>query len=85
MRAIVSSLVAVSLVATAAAPVSAETRNKKKHTYSKQYRAPPADREVRRRNGSGYQEFIAEKRPFGSASWWEQMDREGRGGQSRPN
>ena len=54
-------------------------------TYGKQYRASPADREARRRNGSGYQEFIAEKRPFGSASWWQQMDREGRGGQSRPN
>jgi hypothetical protein len=32
-----------------------------------------------------YQEFIAEKRPYGSASWWQQMDREGRGGQSRAN
>jgi hypothetical protein len=85
MRAIVSALVAVSLVATVAVPVAAETRSKKKHTYSKQYRGPPADREARRRNGSGYQEFIAEKRPFGSASWWQQMDREGRGGQSRPN
>ena len=85
MKAIVSALVAVSLVATVAVPVAAEARSKKKHTYSKQYRGPPADREVRQRNGSGYQEFIAEKHPFGSASWWQQMDREGRGGQSRPN
>ena len=25
-------------------------------------------------------EFIAEKRQFGSSAWWQQMDREGRGG-----
>jgi hypothetical protein len=30
------------------------------------------------RNGDN--EFLADKRPFGSSSWWRQMDREDRGG-----
>jgi hypothetical protein len=32
-----------------------------------------------------YQEFLADKRPIGTTNWWQQMDREGRGGQSRAN
>jgi hypothetical protein len=78
MRKIVAALIALSIAAMAA-PLATEAKTKKKRAQpyaEKAYSAP--------RNGS-YQEFIAEKRPFGSESWWQQMDREGRGGQSQIN
>jgi hypothetical protein len=77
MKKIVAALIALSVAAMAAAPMAAEAKTKKKRVKpyaEKAYSAP--------RNDS-YQEFIAEKRPFGSESWWQQMDREGRGGQSQ--
>jgi hypothetical protein len=79
MKKIVAALIVLSVAAMAVAPTAAEAKTKKKRAQpyaEKAYSAP--------RNGS-YQEFIAEKRPFGSESWWQQMDREGRGGQSQIN
>jgi hypothetical protein len=35
-----------------------------------------------RSQGSDYQEHIPEKLPYGSSSWWDQMVRENRGGNS---
>ena len=35
-----------------------------------------------RNQGSDYQEHIPEKLPYGSSSWWDQMVRENRGGNS---
>ena len=32
------------------------------------------------RNAEKYEEFIADKRPFGTSSWWDQMVRENRAG-----
>jgi curli biogenesis system outer membrane secretion channel CsgG len=77
MTRIVAALVALSVAAMAAAPTAAEAKTKKKRAQpyaAKAYAAPRND---------GYHEFIAEKHPFGSQSWWHQMDREGRGGQSQ--
>jgi hypothetical protein len=74
---LLAALIALSVAAMAAAPTVAEAKTKKKRAQpyaAKPYAAPRND---------GYQEFIAEKRPFGSESWWNQMDREGRGGQSQ--
>jgi hypothetical protein len=79
MKKIVAALIVLSVAAMAAAPTAAEPKTKKKPAQpyaAKAYSAP--------RNDS-YQEYIAEKRPFGSESWWHQMDREGRGGQSQIN
>jgi hypothetical protein len=84
MKAIVWALATLSIVAALAAPASAESRTKKKHAAKQHYGAQVYP-SARSRNVPEYQEFIAEKRPFGSSSWWEQMDREGRGGQGRPN
>jgi hypothetical protein len=62
--------------------MAAEARTKKK----KRYHAPPhAAGQSRYPSGSDYQEALADKLPFGTARWWQQMDREGRGGQGRPN
>ena len=82
MKKTIASAIALSIAAAIAAPVAAEARTKKKRTHvqpyaAQAYRAPRSDYR--------YEEFIAEKRPTGSSSWWEQMDREGRGGQSRAN
>jgi len=33
-----------------------------------------------RNERSGDNEFLADQRPYGSSSWWRQMDREDRGG-----
>lgn len=77
MTRLLAALIALSFAATAAAPMAAEAKTKKKRVQP--YAAKPY---VAPRNDS-YQEFIAEKLPFGSESWWQQMDREGRGGQSQ--
>ncbi len=82
MKKTVATLVALAIAAAVAAPMAAEARTKKKRTHvqpyaGERYRAP--------RNDYKYEEFIAEKRQTGSSSWWQQMDREGRGGQSRAN
>ena len=71
MRTILPGLVALlAVLATLAGPIAAEARTST-HTHAgHQLRHQPQS------NG----EFIAEKRQFGSSSWWRQMDREGRGG-----
>ena len=82
MTRIIASIVALSVAAAAAAPMAAEARSKKKRAYPKpyagqSYRAP--------RSTDIYVEQNADKLPMGTSEWWRQMDREGRGGQSRAN
>jgi hypothetical protein len=67
-----SLLVTFAVVAAFVAPVTAETRTNK-HGYQAQRNSGYHDAEK-------YEEFLAEKRAIGSSSWWDQMDREGRGG-----
>jgi hypothetical protein len=71
VRTIVSGLVALlAVLATLAGPTAAEARTSA-HTHAgHQLRHQPQSND----------EFIAEKRQFGSSGWWRQMDREGRGG-----
>ena len=54
---------------------------KKKRTYYQPY----ATQGYSAPRNEVYQEFLADKRPIGTSNWWQQMDREGRGGQSRAN
>jgi hypothetical protein len=71
MKTIVSGLVALSIltgfVGSASAQEDRQDRQDRGQTY--------------KNARSGDHEFLAEKRPFGSSSWWRQMDREDRGGQ----
>ena len=83
MKKIVATLVALSIAAAVAAPIAAEARTKKKKQRT--YYQPYATQGYSAPRNETYQEFLADKRPMGSQSWWEQMDREGRGGQSRAN
>jgi hypothetical protein len=82
MKKIAAILVALSFAAAVAAPMAAEAASKKK---KRAYHPPYAGQIYSAPRNETYQEFIADKRPFGSASWWQQMDREGRGGQARAN
>jgi hypothetical protein len=77
MKKIVAALIGLSVAALAAAPTPAEAKTKKKRVQPYAGKAYPMPR------SESYQEFIADKRPFGSEGWWQQMDREGRGGQSQ--
>ena len=82
MKKIVATLVALSVAAAVAAPMAAEARAKKK---KRTYYQPYATQGYSAPRNEVYQEFLADKRPVGTASWWQQMDREGGGGQSRAN
>jgi hypothetical protein len=82
MKKNLASLIALSLATAIVASGAAEARTKKKRAYVQ----PRADQGYTApRNDYKYEEFIAERRRTGTSSWWEQMDREGRGGQSRAN
>jgi hypothetical protein len=89
MKAIIAALTAVSFLAGAAAPVSAQTytegyevkqryvkKKKKRHHRVRAYSGEVyyRDRVVRQ------PQYWADKLPTGSQIWWQQMDREGRGG-----
>jgi hypothetical protein len=82
MKKIVATCVALAVAAAVVAPMAAEARSKKKKRV---YHQPYAAERYSAPRNEVYQEFIADKRPVGTSSWWEQMDREGRGGQSRAN
>jgi hypothetical protein len=75
---VVALAVAVSAASTA---VDAHSKKKKKRSYER----PSAAQRYSAPRESDYHEYIADRLPFGSKLWWEQMDREGRGGQSRAN
>ena len=82
MKRIVATFVALSVAAAVVAPMAAEARSKKK---KRTYYQPYATQGYSAPRNEVYQEFLADKRPIGTSNWWQQMDREGRGGQSRAN
>jgi hypothetical protein len=70
MKAATCGLLGLSLLAGLAGSADAATRAKKR-SYVLAYE---------RSSGSDYTERLADKHQFGSSSWWQQMDRERRGG-----
>jgi hypothetical protein len=82
MYRIAAILVVLSMAAALVVPGTAEAASKKK---KRAYYPSSSGQGYYAPRNETYQEFIADKRPFGSASWWQQMDREGRGGQARAN
>jgi hypothetical protein len=78
MKTVISAAIGLSLLAGFAAPADAASRAKK-HRYQAtqggQYQAYK-----RAPDAGGYYEHIADKLPFGSSIWWEQMSRERRSG-----
>jgi hypothetical protein len=81
MKILVPALVTLSLAAGLAVPAQAHSETDGRWVYSKKkddgYDYAKRDRRYSR-------EYIADKRPIGSAEWWRQMDREDRGGRGRP-
>ena len=83
MKVIVAAITAVSIVAGTAVPAAAGEATQgyeiKTHYVKKKKRY------YRRSGGPVYyqQQYWADKLPYGSQSWWQQMDREGRGGRRR--
>lgn len=84
-RALFTSLLVVLLGGGLAGPLGAETRPKKeKLPASKPLRPHATTGEARSPLPAPYVEMNAEKVPFGSMAWWEQMRREGRLGGETP-
>ena len=86
MKVIIAALTAVSVLAGATLPASAgpssegmqayevKTAYKKKRYKKRYYRRSYSD-------GSGhYVQYWVDKLPIGTSTWWQQMDRESRGG-----
>lgn len=85
MKVMIAALTALSVLAGAALPAGAgpareglqayevKTSYKKKKYKKRYYRRSYVD-------DSGYYQRWADKLPIGTSAWWQQMDREGRGG-----
>ena len=94
MKVVIAALTAVSVLAGTTAPASAETssegyqayevkhqyvRKKNKKRHYRQY----SNYQYYQRGSTDQPQYWAEKLPYGSQIWWQQMDREGRGGRRR--
>jgi len=75
MKRVFCALVALSLVSGLAGPVVAAEGYSKKKAHAKKRKA-----KQRESAADTYYEQDADKLPYGTRIWWEQMDREGRGG-----
>ena len=80
MRTTVAVLAIFSLIAGLAGDCSARTKPKKTHKYAKAQARQPARAAATPANADAYIERHADKLPFGSSIWWEQMLRENRAG-----
>ncbi len=74
MKAVISGLVGLSLLAAFVGAADAAPRAKKYRYYATQGSQGSVE------PGNDYQERLADKLPFGSSIWWDQMVRERRGG-----
>jgi hypothetical protein len=81
MREFVCAIGALLAAAGAVLPATAQTQPKQPRAYVKKEPAPQTAPLPR---GNGYREMLADKLPFGSQAWWDQMAREGRLGTEHP-
>ena len=79
MRVFVATLGALVMIASGSLPADAQTQGKQTKSYvTKEVPLQAGPR------GNGYREQLADKLPYGSQAWWDQMRREGRlGGETR--
>jgi hypothetical protein len=82
MKVIIAALTAVSVIAGTTAPASAGPSNGATQGYEVKTQYVKKKRHKKRRVYH-QQQYWADKLPYGSQSWWQQMDREGRGGRRR--
>jgi Tfp pilus assembly protein PilE len=79
MRVAVVVLAMLSLVASHSGEASAQAYARKRHTHVKAHVQHPASR-TKKYETDGYIVRDANKLPFGSSIWWDQMLRENRAG-----
>jgi hypothetical protein len=77
MKAVICGLLGLSLIAAIPTPADAAS-GARKHRANKPHGRSQSYRQVRPTDD--YYEHIADKLPFCSSLWWEQMNRERRGG-----
>ena len=77
MKSLLSALLALSLITGLAGPAVAAEGYARKRVHAKKHWRKPREPEA-----GTYIERDADKLPYGTRTWWDQMDREGRGGQS---
>jgi hypothetical protein len=85
MKVIIAALTAAFLVAGMALPAGAgasseATQGYRAYEVETQY---VQKRRYKKRRVYHQQQYWADKLPYGSQAWWQQMDREGRGGRRR--
>ena len=82
MKVIIAALTAASVIAGTTAPASAGSSSEATQGYEVKTQYVKKKRHKKRRVYY-QQQYWADKLPYGSQSWWQQMDREGRGGRRR--
>jgi hypothetical protein len=85
MKVIIAALAVASAIAGTAAPASAGPSSEVAQGYQAyevktQY---VQKKRYKKRRLHYQQQYWADKLPYGSQAWWQQMDREGRGGRRR--
>ena len=88
MKVIIAALTAASVIAGTAASANAEPSSEATQRYQG-YQAYEVKtqyttkKRYKKRRIHYQQQYWADKLPYGSQAWWQQMDREGRGGRRR--
>ena len=82
MRVFVIAIGALLAVAGAALPAAAQTQPKQQPKAD--VKKEPAPRAAAQPRGDAYRERLADKLPYGSQAWWDQMSLEGRLGTDSP-
>jgi hypothetical protein len=80
MRIVVAALAILALIAGLSGDVNAQAYAKKRHKHTKAQVRQPASGAATSNTADGYIVRDANKLPFGSSIWWDQMLRENRAG-----
>jgi hypothetical protein len=87
MKTLMGAALACALVASSLVPAAADDDDADEllarlaERYAR-YRASEDGQDAWAARHSGYRDYDADELPYGSSSWWQQMDREQRGGRS---
>jgi hypothetical protein len=79
MKVVIAALTAAAVLAGVSAPAAAASPEVGYRAYEVKHRHVKK-KYKKRRHGHYYHQYWAERLPYGSTAWWQQMDREGRGG-----
>ena len=83
MKVIIAALTAVAVLAGVSASANAASSGEGYQAYEVKHRYVKKKYKKRHYRHHRQMEYLADKLPTGSQVWWNQMDREGRGGRHR--